>query len=109
MKREEVLALSREENEGKYDEREQLAFGKADNVSAASGSILCAVLILLSLFWFHTPEIGLAAWFVHSAMKAGHDTVLYCKLKKRLYLTTAILSYFCAVMFLVSFFLVVLR
>ena len=44
MNKDEILKMSREENEGKHDEREMMAYGTASRVGMLVGAIICAVL-----------------------------------------------------------------
>ena len=58
MNKEEILKMSREENEGRRDEYEMMAYGTASRVGMLVGAIICAVLVFASELLFHIPEIG---------------------------------------------------
>ena len=83
MNKEDILKMSREENEGRHDEREMMAYGTASRVGMLVGAIICAVLVFASELLFHIPEIGLAGWLVYFAMQGSGSIVLYKKLKNR--------------------------
>ncbi len=102
MKKDEILEMSRKENEGKPDEREIAAFGIASRVGMLVGGILCVVLILLSEFLFKIPEIGLVAWLVYFAMQGSHYIALYTQLKGREQLVYGIISLIAAVAFAIA-------
>ena len=83
MNRDDILKMSRQENEGRYDEREMLALGKASKVGMAVGALLCVALVLLSEFVFDCPEVGLVGWMVYFSMEGSSKIVQYKELKKR--------------------------
>lgn len=83
MNKEEILKMSREENEGRHDEREMIAFGTASRVGMLVGALVCVLLVLASEFLFHIPEIGLVGWLVYFAMQGSSNIVLYKDLKIR--------------------------
>ena len=83
MNKEEILKMSREENEGRHDECEMMAYGTASRVGMLVGAIICAVLVFASELLFHIPEIGLVGWLVYFAMQGSGSIVLYKKLKNR--------------------------
>ena len=83
MNKDEILKMSREENEGRHDEREMIAYGTASRVGMLVGAIICAVLVFASELLFHIPEIGLVGWLVYSAMQGSGNIVLYKDLKNR--------------------------
>ena len=83
MNKDEILKMSREENEGKHDEREMMAYGTASRVGMLVGAIICAVLVFASELLFHIPEIGLVGWLVYFAMQGSGNIVLFKKLKSR--------------------------
>ena len=75
MNKDEILKMSREENEGKHDEREMMAYGTASRVGMLVGAIICAVLVFASELLFHIPEIGLVGWLVYFAMQGSGNIV----------------------------------
>lgn len=106
MNKEEILELSRKENEGKQDERENAAYGEAGRNGMAVGGIICALLVFLSELVLNIPEIGLASWLVYFAMFGTHRITLYVKLKEKKHLLPAIITLVVAAMFAVALFLV---
>jgi hypothetical protein len=102
MEKENVLEMSRKENEGRRDEREKAAYGTASKVGMLVGGIICVVLVLLSEFLFKMPEIGLVAWFVYFAMYGSHYIALYTQLKERRQLVYGIITLVAAVAFAVA-------
>ena len=105
MNKEEILALSRKENEGKQDEREILAYGEAGRNGMAVGGLLCAILVFLSEIFFNIPEIGLAAWLVYFAMFGTNRITLYVKLKDRKHLFAGIITLVTSLLFAVALFI----
>lgn len=102
MEKQDILALSRKENQGKYDERELAAFGTASKVGMLIGGILCVILVLLSKFLFHLPAIGLVAWLVYFAMHGSHYISLYAQLGARHRLVLGIVYLIFAAVFAVA-------
>ena len=102
MNKEEILKMSREENEGRHDERETLAHGAASRVGMLVGAIICLVLVLASAFLFHIPEIGLVGWLVYFAMQGSGNVVLYKDLRIRRNLIWGIIEIVFAVAFAVA-------
>ena len=101
MNREEILAMSRKENEGKQDERELAAIGAASKVGMLAGGLLCIVLVILSAVLFKTRAIGVVAWTVYFAMQGAHRITMFTKLKDRWQLVSGMIATFFAVAFLV--------
>ena len=101
MNKEEILKMSREENEGKLDEREILAYGTASRTGMLVGAILCAVLVFVSELLFHIPEIGWVSWLVYFAMQGSSNIVLYRDLKNHRSLIWGIIEIAFAVVFAV--------
>ena len=83
MNKDEILKMSREENEGRRDEYEMIAYGTASRVGMLVGAIICAVLVFAGELLFHIPEIGLVGWIVYCAMQGSGSIVLFQKLKNR--------------------------
>uniref|UniRef100_UPI004056D1D2 DUF6442 family protein n=1 Tax=Agathobacter sp. TaxID=2021311 RepID=UPI004056D1D2 len=83
MNKDEILKMSREENEGRHDERERIAYGTASRVGMYVGAIICVVMVFAGEFFFHIPEIGLVGWLVYSAMQGSGNLVLYKELNNR--------------------------
>lgn len=83
MDRDEVLKMSREENEGRHDEREIIAIGKASRVGMLAGAFVCMLLVLISGAFFQNSEVGLVGWLVYFVMQGSSNIVLYRNLKIR--------------------------
>lgn len=83
MNKDEILKMSRKENEGRHDEREMIVYGTASRMGMLVGAIICAVLVFASELLFHIPEIGLVGWLVYCAMQGSGNIVLYKNLKNR--------------------------
>ena len=92
MNKEEILMKSRKENEGKPDELEIAAFGKAARVGMLTGGSICIVLILVSRWILNRPEIALAGWTIFCSMQAGSNIVMYKHLKTSEKLVSAIIN-----------------
>lgn len=67
MNKEEILAKSRKENEGKVDEREIQILANASKVGMAVGGILSVIIVLFSRI-IDVPLLGLSAWTVYFSM-----------------------------------------
>ena len=99
MNKDEVLKMSREENEGRHDEREIIAFGTASRAGMLVGALVCVLLVFASELLFHIPEIGLVGWLVYFAMQGSGSIVLYKKLKNRRNLIWGIVEIIFAIAF----------
>lgn len=102
MNKDEILKMSREENEGRHDEREMIVYGAASRVGMLVGAIICAVLVFASEVLFHIPEIGLVGWLVYFAMQGSGNIVLYKHLKNYRNLIWGIIEIAFAVVFAVA-------
>ena len=103
MNREEILAKSRQENEGKPDELEVMAFGKATRTGMYVGGVICIILVIVSRWVIDRPELALASWMIYMAMQGASNIVLYKHLKSREKLVSAIICTGLAVAFAVAF------
>lgn len=83
MNKDEILKMSREENEGRHDEREMLAYGTASRVGMLAGALVCVLLVFAGELLFHIPEIGLVGWLVYFTMQGSGNIVLFRDLKNR--------------------------
>ena len=92
VNKEDILALSRKENDGKCDERESFIVSKASKISQAVGGLICVLLAFLTGFVVDKPEIALCSWLVYFAMSATEHWILYSKLKKRVDLIFGVIS-----------------
>lgn len=99
MDKDEILKMSREENEGRHDEREMIAYGTASRVGMLVGAIICAVLVFTSELLFHIPEIGLVGWLVYFAMQGSGNIALYKELKNNRNLIWGVIEIVFAVAF----------
>lgn len=102
MNKEEILKLSREENEGRRDEREMIAYGTASRTGMLVGAIICAILVFASKLLFHIPEIGLVGWLEYFAMQGSGNIVLFKNLKNRQNLIWGIIEIVFAVAFSIA-------
>ena len=101
MNKDEVLKMSREENEGRHDEREIVAFGTASRVGMLIGALVCVLLVFARELLFHIPEIGLVGWLVYFSIQGSSNIVLFRDLKKRRNLIWGIIEIAFAVAFAV--------
>ena len=92
MNKEEILKISRTENEGKRDEREIMVSGTASRFGMAVGILMCTLLVFASEFLFNIPEIGLAGWLVYFSMYGASNFVMYKELKIRRNLNWGIMA-----------------
>ena len=102
MNKEEILKMSRAENEGRHDEREITAMGAASRIGMAVGALMCTLLAFASELLFHIPEIGLASWLVYFSMYGATNFVMYRELKNRRNLKWGIMVTVAAVAFAVA-------
>lgn len=103
MKKEDILAKSRQENQGRPDERELVAKGKAARVSMLVGAVICFVLYIVCGIVLNRKDVSYAAWMIYSAMLGSNDLALYKHLKDAQHLVTGILYLAAAVMTLFLF------
>lgn len=76
MNKDEVLKMSREENEGRHDEREIIAFGTASRAGMLVGALVCVLLVFASelLFIFQKSD-----WLAGSyILQCKAVAILYC-------------------------------
>ncbi len=99
MDKEEILKKSREENSGRYDEREIAAFGAASRIGMLTGVLTCVALAFAGELLFHIPEIGFTGWLVYFAMQGCSNLELYRILKKRRNLIWGVIEIAFAVVF----------
>lgn len=79
MNREEILKKSQKDGEGKPDERELVAYGKAGRVGMIVGGVLCVFLVILGRYILKVPEVSLASWMVYWAMWGSNYLGRYFK------------------------------
>ena len=107
MDKESVLKMSREENEGRLDEREMAVSAAASKVGMLVGGLVCIVLVFLGTLVLNAPEISFAGWMVYFSMYAGSNLALFRKLGNRRNLiwgiiTAAVSACFCAALFVLK-------
>lgn len=83
MEKEEILKKSREENEGRRDEREAAASGTAAKAGMLVGGLICAALAFAGRIVLKTPDISLVGWLVYFAMYGAGNIVLFKELGGR--------------------------
>ena len=83
MDRDDVLRLSREENQGRPDEREASAYAAASRVAGRVGMLACVLLAFAGALLLRMPEVALAGWIVCFAMQGGGNIALYARLQSR--------------------------
>lgn len=81
MTKDEILKRSREENNGRADEREIRAYGTASRVGILAGAVVCILLVFAGELLLHMPEIGFVGWIVYFAMQGSGSIALYRDLK----------------------------
>ena len=99
MKKEEILKMSRAENEGRHDEREIMVSGTASKIGMAVGVVMCTLLVLVSKFLLKIPEVGLAGWLVYFSMYGASNLAMYKELKIRRNLNWGIMATAAAAVF----------
>ena len=99
MNKEEILKMSRAENEGKRDEREIMVSGMASKIGMAVGILICTLLVLASELLLKIPEVGLAGWLVYFSMYGASNLAMYKELKNRRNLEWGIITTAAAVVF----------
>jgi hypothetical protein len=97
MDKDQILQMSRNENEGQPDEWEQSIEKQAAQVGKAAGLVTCILLVFLAEYVLHNRNVGRAAWIVFFAMEGTSYLCKYLKTKKRSHLFGAVLELFCAV------------
>ena len=107
MEKEFILKMSRQENEGRRDEREMAVAAAASKVGMLVGGFACIVLVFLGSLVLSAPEISFAGWMVYFSMYASSNFVLFRKLGNRQNLTWGIITAvvaagFCAALVLKS-------
>lgn len=81
MNREEILAMSQQENTGKLDERSQSIQTKANSISQGVGMMVCVIMALLGIFLTWNPVFGWCCASIYGAMFAAERIVCAAKEK----------------------------
>lgn len=100
MDKDQILQMSRNENEGQPDEWEQSIEKQAAHVGKAVGLAICLLLVFLAECVLHNRDVGRAAWIVFFSMEGSSYLCKYRKTKKRSHLFWAVLELFCAVSYI---------
>lgn len=101
MKREEVLAKSRKENEGRSDERELQILANASQMGMAVGVFVAALIVLFSRL-IDEPLLGLSAWAVYFFMYGSRYLYHFVETKERHRLVRALVGMAFGVVFFVG-------
>lgn len=91
MNKEEILAKSRSEYDGKSDERELQIFANASKTGMAVGGVLAIIIVMFSRI-ADIPILGLSAWSVYFAMYGSRHLFHFLKTKERMNLIQAIIG-----------------
>ena len=101
MKKEDILAMSRKENEGKSDERELQLIADASKVGMAAGGALSVIIVLISEL-IEEPLLGLSAWAVYFSMLAARHIYRFVKAREMRSLIMSVIGVACTLLFFVS-------
>ena len=91
MNKEEILAKSRKENEGKSDERELQIFANASKIGMAVGGIISVIIVIFSRI-VDQPLLGLCAWAVYFGMFGRRHLYNFLKSKEKIRLVQALIG-----------------
>ena len=91
MNREEILAMSRKENEGKSDERELQIFSDVSKVGMTVGALVAFLTVIFSRI-IDVPILGLSAWSVYFLMYGSRHLVYFIKTKEKVKLVQALIG-----------------
>ena len=91
MNKEEILAKSRSEYEGKSDERELQILANASKTGMAVGGVLAMVIVMFSRI-ADIPILGFSAWSVYFAMYGSRHLFHFIKTKEKTELIQAIIG-----------------
>ena len=83
MDKEQILKLSRQENEKKYDEYEVSAIDYSYKISRIIGGILCALLAWVGAFLYEARELSMGVCSVYFSMAASSNIIRFIKLKRK--------------------------
>ena len=97
MNKEEILARSRLENQN-GDERELDAYTQGWKHAAKIGLLMCAVLMILEVFWGDSNVSGY--WAVYTSIYGSSHFVAYRKIRKKSDLAFSIFYLICTLTFL---------
>ena len=91
MNKDEILEKSRNENDGKYDERELQIFANSSKVGMVVGGVLSAVIVIFSRI-INMPLLGLSAWAVYFSMFGSCRLYHFIKTKEMVRLIQAVIG-----------------
>ena len=91
MNKEDILAISRKEREGKYDERELQIFSNASKIGMAVGGALSVIIVLFSRI-VDIPILGLAAWAVYFSMYGSRHLYHFIHTKEKINLVQSMIG-----------------
>ena len=97
MNKDEILNMSRKENEGKESEWERSVANKASRAGRATGIVFCVILVLLDDILLNTRIVGLASWIVFFSMEAASNLLLYRNYRKKSSLFLSVIDIFCVI------------
>ena len=98
MDKNEILEMSRAENQGKEDERTLRAMAESSKLAMHIGCLICMVLVFVSVLVDELGKIGIVAWLIYFSMKGVGDITLYTKVKENKHLISGILELIAAVL-----------
>ena len=91
MNKDEILAKSRKENEGKSDERELQIFANASKIGMAVGGIISVIIVIFSKI-ADQPLLGLSALAVYLGMFGSRHLYHFLKSKEKIRLIQALIG-----------------
>lgn len=109
MDKDQILEMSRNENNGKPDEWEQSVVEQAAQLGKSVGLFVCILVVLLAEFVLQNRDLGRGAWIVYFAMEGSSDLYKYLKMKKRSKLIWAVLELFCAITYVIIMILLAVK
>lgn len=110
MKKEEILAKSRKENENSPDEREQQLKMRNASISKAVGGVICFIIVFIENHFFSNPPIAaFSAFSIYFSMNAVENLLDWKVLKSKTNLIFGILSSVMFILFLVGLFLLLVK
>ena len=95
MDKEEILQMSRKENNGKESEWEKSVEYKAGKAARIVGLTICVLLVLLDEFYLNTRIVGMVSWIVFFSMEAASDLIYYLNYRKTSKLVWFTISLIC--------------
>ncbi|MBQ1491498.1 MAG: hypothetical protein IIZ39_06020 [Blautia sp.] len=106
MNKEEILEMSRKENQ-KRDEMERQTFYKAGQLASSVGGILCGFIIILEAIF--SDHVSLSIWVIYLSMTGTMLLSKYIYQKKKHELVFGVLELILAAIFLVMYIISLVR